>query len=304
MRNETFDILKAIPKWKITFWLLLAILLTPITEVVVYRLITSVIDSSLTLTALGEEFVRIVGYQKYNGLKESLWTIMLSYLFLFSIFSFYVYIFYLHEKKLYYEACIKQMIEEIRYIANGNFNHKISILQHDYLEDLATGVNQIVEQLKVSVEEERQTEQAKSELITNVSHDLRTPLTSIVGYVSLIHHDNYRDEVELRYYIQVIYDKVIRLNMLMNDLFEYTRVQNKGIQLNNGPIDIIELLGQLTVQFRMQFQEANIECRPSFPSQKLMVLADGDKLVRVFENLIMNAMTYGNDGQYIDISAY
>lgn len=148
MRNETFDILKAIPKWKITFWLLLAILLTPITEVVVYRLITSVIDSSLTLTALGEEFVRIVGYQKYNGLKESLWTIMLSYLFLFSIFSFYVYIFYLHEKKLYYEACIKQMIEEIRYIANGNFNHKISILQHDYLEDLATGVNQIVEQLR------------------------------------------------------------------------------------------------------------------------------------------------------------
>ncbi|KEK22442.1 sensor histidine kinase [Bacillus gaemokensis] len=304
MKNETFDILKVIPKWKIVFWLLLAILLTPITQIVIYRLVTSVIDSSLTLTALSTEFVRIVGHEKYRGLTESLWALMLSYLFLFSIFSSYVYTFYRHEKKLYYEVCIKQMIEEIRYIANGNFNHKISVLQHDYLEDLATGVNQIVEQLKVSIDEERRTEQAKSELITNVSHDLRTPLTSIVGYVNLIHHDNYRDEVELRHYIQVIYDKVNRLNLLMNDLFEYTRVQNKELSLNSVPIDMVELLGQLSVQFRMQLQEANIECRPSFPSQKLMVLADGDKLVRVFENLIINAMTYGSDGKYLDIIAY
>ncbi|MEH7457673.1 HAMP domain-containing sensor histidine kinase [Bacillus sp. JJ1127] len=304
MRNEAFEILKVIPKWKIIFWLLLALLLTPITEVVMYRLVTSVIDSSLTLTELSKEIVRIIGYEKYRGLKESLWAMMISYLYWFSIFSFYVYIFYRHEKKLYYEACIKKMIEEIRYIANGNFNHKVSILQHNYLKELATGVNQIVEQLKVSIEEERQTEQAKSELITNVSHDLRTPLTSIVGYVNLIHDDNYRDEVELRHYIQVIYDKVNRLNMLMNDLFEYTRVQNKELSLNYVPIDMIELLGQLTVQFRIQLQEANIECRPSFPSQKLMVLADGDKLVRVFENLIINAITYGSDGNNIDITAY
>ena len=123
------------------------------------------------------------------------------------------------------------------------------------------------------------------------------PLTSIVGYVNLIHHDNYRDEVELRYYIQVIYDKVTRLNALMNDLFEYTRVQNKELSLYSVPIDIVELLGQLTVQFRIQVQ-ANIECRPSFPSQKLMVLADGDKLVRVFENLIINAIAYGRRSLY------
>ena len=96
---------------------------------------------------------------------------------------------------------------------------------------------------------------------------MRTPLTSIVGYVNLIQHDNYRDEVELRHYIQVIYDKVTRLNALMNDLFEYTRVQNKELSLYSAPIDIVELLGQLTVQFRIQVQEANIECRPSFPSQ-------------------------------------
>ncbi len=110
--------------------------------------------------------------------------------------------------------------------------------------------------------------------------------------------------MELRHYIQVIYDKVTRLNALMNDLFEYTRVQNKELSLYSVPIDIVELLGQLTVQFRIQLQEANIDCRPFFPSKKLMVLADGDKLVRVFENLIINAIAYGNDGDYIDITAY
>ncbi|MEC3458467.1 HAMP domain-containing sensor histidine kinase, partial [Bacillus thuringiensis] len=304
MRNEAFDILKDIPKWKLIFWLLLAITLTPITELIIYRLVTSVIESSLTLTELCKEFIRIFGYEKYKGVKESLWMMIVSYLFLFSIFSSYLYIFYRHERKLYYETCIKKMIEEIRYIANGNFNHKVSVVNHNYLEELAIGVNEIVEQLKVSIDEERQAEQAKSELITNVSHDLRTPLTSIVGYVNLIHHDNYRDEVELRYYIQVIYDKVTRLNALMNDLFEYTRVQNKELSLYSVPIDIVELLGQLTVQFRIQVQEANIECRPSFPSQKLMVLADGDKLVRVFENLIINAIAYGSEGRYIDLTAY
>lgn len=304
MRNEAFDILKDIPKWKLIFWFMLAITLTPITELIIYRLVTSVIESSLTLSELGKEFIRIFGYEKYKGIKESLWMMIVSYLFLFSIFSSYLYIFYRHERKIYYETCIKKMIEEIRYIANGNFNHKVSIVNHNYLEELASGVNHIVEQLKVSIDEERQAEQAKSELITNVSHDLRTPLTSIVGYVNLIHHDNYRDEVELRHYIQVIYDKVTRLNALMNDLFEYTRVQNKELSLYSVPIDIVELLGQLTVQFRIQVQEANIECRPSFPSQKLMVLADGDKLVRVFENLIINAIAYGNDGGYIDLAAY
>ena len=78
-------------------------------------------------------------------------------------FSSYLYIFIV-TRKLYYETCIK-MIEEIRYIANGNFNHKVSIVNHNYLEELAIGVNEIVEQLKVSIDEERQAEQAKVNLL-------------------------------------------------------------------------------------------------------------------------------------------
>ena len=81
------------------FWLLLAITLTPITEFI-YRLVTSVIESSLTLSELGKEFIRIFGYEKYKGIKESLWMMIVSYLFLFSIFSSYLYIFIVMKKAL------------------------------------------------------------------------------------------------------------------------------------------------------------------------------------------------------------
>ena len=88
------------------FWLLLAITLTPITELIIYRLVTSVIESSLTLTELGKEFIRIFGYEKYKGIKESLWMMIVSYLFYFLFFILSLH-FYRHEKKLYYETCIK-----------------------------------------------------------------------------------------------------------------------------------------------------------------------------------------------------
>ena len=89
---------------------------------------------------------------------------IVSYLFLFSIFSSYLYIFIVMKESFTMKLVLK-MIEEICYIANGNFNHKVSIVNHNYLEELASGVNQIVEQLKVSIDEERQAEQAKANLL-------------------------------------------------------------------------------------------------------------------------------------------
>ncbi|WP_198290778.1 hypothetical protein [Bacillus anthracis] len=98
MRNEAFDILKDIPKWKLIFWLLLAITLTPITELIIYRLVTSVIESSLTLSELGKEFIRIFGYEKYKGIKESLW-MRLSLIYFYFLFSHPTYTFFIVMKE-------------------------------------------------------------------------------------------------------------------------------------------------------------------------------------------------------------
>ena len=88
------------------FWLLLAITLTPITELIIYRLVTSVIESSLTLTELGKEFIRIFGYEKYKGIKESLWMMIVSYLFYFLFFILSLH-FYRHEKNFTMKLVLK-----------------------------------------------------------------------------------------------------------------------------------------------------------------------------------------------------
>src|SRR5699024_8102595 len=110
--------------------------------------------------------------------------------------------------------------------AEGNFEHQIQTRHKNNLDSLATNINNIVLKLKEAIEEERNIEHTKNELITNVSHDLRTPLTSIVGYLRVIEQDQYRDEVALRHYTGIAYEKALSLEHLINELFEYTRMQD------------------------------------------------------------------------------
>ncbi len=145
---------------------------------------------------------------------------------------------------------------------------------------------------------------AKTDLITNVSHDLRTPLTSIIGYLNLIEEGKYKDEVELMYYVDIAYDKSLNLNILINDLFELTKMQNRTINFDKVELNLVELIGQLVSQFEIQFKQANMRCRIDFSVEKLMINADPIKLVRAFENLITNAMRYGKEGYYVDIKVF
>ncbi|TFJ92375.1 sensor histidine kinase [Lentibacillus salicampi] len=189
-------------------------------------------------------------------------------------------------------------------MAKGNFDYKIPVYSKDELGKLAAYMNQISEQLERALSEERNAIQAKNELITNVSHDLRTPLTSIIGYLRLIDEDRYKDEVELRHYTAVAFDKSKRLERMVNDLFEYTRVNFGEIRLDYSEIDLIELLTQCTTQFIPLLREMDVEIDSQFPEGGLKVLADGDKLARVFENLIANGIKYGKEGKSIDLKAY
>lgn len=221
------------------------------------------------------------------------------------VFLLYFYLFYqrmdrIHRRELY----LNQIIGDVTEIAKGDFSREIVVKPIDDLGELAEQINRIVVKSKTAIAEERIAEQTKNELITNVSHDLRTPLTSIIGYLGVIDQDRYRDEIELRYYISIAYEKAQRLKHLIDDLFEYSRLNTKELRIVKQPIDIVELLGQLAIEFRLQLQQADMECVTSFPNGKLMVHADGNKLVRVFENLIANAIDYGIDGKRIELRAY
>lgn len=193
--------------------------------------------------------------------------------------------------------------DTVRQIADGHLemNHQIVVRQRNIFGVLARNVNRLSERLHYALEEERKAEQAKNELITNVSHDLRTPLTSVVGYLGLIEQDRYRDEVELRHYIAIAYDKSQHLHELIDDLFEYTRMRHDTIALKREPINMVEMLGQLLVQYHLPMQEAGIKGELHSEEKQIIVNADAGKLARVFENLISNAMSYGREGKRIDV---
>ncbi|TFE29913.1 sensor histidine kinase [Cohnella luojiensis] len=194
-----------------------------------------------------------------------------------------------------------QLSRSVEHISKGHFNDLIPVKQNNEVSYLADNLNSLVLELKRSLDEERKAEQTKNELITNVSHDLRTPLTSIIGYLGLIEQDRYRDEVELRHYVQIAYSKAERLNVLIHDLFEYTRMRHDVIPLNKQAFNLVEMMNQLLVHYRLSLESAKMKGKLISNVGELTLMADPDKLVRVFENLLSNAITYGYTGGKVEI---
>lgn len=268
--------------------LVLHIVLSIVLTIPSMYIVASLLDSLSRDFPLLRDFLRTV----YHALGEK-----------YSIFAvgfvlFIVYMVLLNWRRYRYYA---QMSEAVERIADGRFDVRVPVKQRNELRDMAANVNELVDRLKTSLEEERRAEQTKNELITSVSHDLRTPLTSVLGYLGLIEQDRYRDEVELRHYVQIAYDKSQRLNVLINDLFEYTRMRHDAVPLKQIDFHLGEMLGQLLTQYRMMLEQAGLQGELHLPRSPLQIHADPDKLVRVFENLLANAMTYGQSGKKIDV---
>jgi len=215
-------------------------------------------------------------------------------------FAFFIaYMVALNWRRFSYYEKLSRSVENIA--KSGNFDEPVPVKQSNEVTELAENMNSLVLELKRSLDEERKAEQTKNELITNVSHDLRTPLTSILGYLGLIEQDRYRDEVELRHYVQVAYAKSERLNVLIQDLFEYTRMRHDVVPLNKKTFNLVEMMNQLLVHYRLSLENAKMTGQLVTNSGELLIEGDPDKLVRVFENLLANAIQYGAAGGRVDI---
>ncbi|AZK48137.1 sensor histidine kinase [Paenibacillus lentus] len=195
---------------------------------------------------------------------------------------------------------LREINHGLQEIAKGHFQYDIPVRPDHVLGEIAESINQMSAQLHHSIQEERKAEKTKNDLITGVSHDLRTPLTSILGFLELIEKDRYFDEVELRYYIGIAYDKSVALKKLIDDLFEYTRINN-DMPLDLKRIDMNDFFRQLAEEFVPNLESEGVSCRVHAPDYPVNIKADGDHLVRAYENLISNAIRYGNAGKRIDI---
>lgn len=124
----------------------------------------------------------------------------------------------------YRQMQLRHVIEELHYIADGHFDHRIPFVVKTDLQKVIDSINALVDSTVASMEEERQIEQSKDDLITNVSHDIRTPLTSIIGYLGLLKSSELNEDQTK--YIQIAYDKALQMKALAEDLFEYTTLRS------------------------------------------------------------------------------
>ncbi|AAK78807.1 hypothetical protein BJV85_003178 [Clostridium acetobutylicum] len=218
------------------------------------------------------------------------------------VMYFFVFVIWSHlllKRKVQYFINLSESTSEI---AKGNFKVIIPVKREDEFGNLAKGINEIVEKFNFILKKEKEIEKTKIDLITNVSHDLRTPLTSILGYLELVENDQYKDEVALWYYIDIAYNKTKRLKVLIDDLFQLTTLNEHSMKLCKKEINIAELLKQLIGEYMLNFQKAGIRCRLKLTDEKLYVLGDAVLLIRAFENIIINCIKYSKTSEIMDVS--
>lgn len=198
---------------------------------------------------------------------------------------------------------LDHIIGELHYIAQGHLDHRIPFRVNGNQQHVITSVNALVDTITQAMQEERASEKSKDELITNVSHDLRTPLTSIIGYLGLIEDHQYQSEEDIVKYSHIAYDKAKQMKNLVEDLFEYTKVQQHGAPVNLMTVDLGQLLEQVGASFELEADKKgmaiNVSCEPT----PLLITADPEKLGRLFSNLVANALKYGHGASYIHLTA-
>lgn len=199
---------------------------------------------------------------------------------------------------------IMKIQQALELISTGALDTKLDVSEfHGQEKEVAEAVNHIRDGLMESVNESLKNEKLKADLITNVSHDIKTPLTSIVNYVDLLKRENLGNE-NARNYIRILDEKSQRLKQLTEDLVETSKITSGNVKLDMQKIDMVELLYQTGGEFNERFEARNLTIVTKIPNKSMYIYADGRQLYRSLENLYTNAAKYAleNTRVYVELS--
>lgn len=187
-------------------------------------------------------------------------------------------------------------------MADGNLEVEIND-DLGVFEPLKGEITKIRNGFKKAVEEEVKSQSMKTELITNVSHDLKTPLTAIITYVNLLKKEGITEE-ERRNYIRILDQKSMRLKSLIEDLFEISKANSNNVTLHLVEVDIVSLMKQVRLELEDKIGRSQVEFRWNMPDDKAVLILDSEKTYRVFENLLVNIVKYALPGTraYVEIT--
>jgi signal transduction histidine kinase len=194
---------------------------------------------------------------------------------------------------------VKRGVEEVK---SGNLSYKIDVSGEGELDELARGINEISEASNLAIQSELKNQRLKTDLISNVSHDLKTPLTSIITYVDLLKQEGLASP-EAPKYLEILDQKSIRLKKLTEDLFDAAKASSGAIPVKFERVDLLSLINQGLGEMGDRMEASGLEFRLGASKEKYYVRADGQLLWRVVENLLSNVLKYAQEGSrvYIDL---
>jgi len=196
---------------------------------------------------------------------------------------------------------LNRLVAAAREYAAGRAVGDVPVKGRSVMAELAGHWNRMRQSAEASRANEAKSERLKTELITNVSHDLRTPLTSVISYVELLKNPDLPGE-ERASYISIIDQKSKRLKALIDDLFEATKMASGSVELNRERVDLVQLIEQALAESGAKDGAAGIEFRVKLPEHPVFAIVDGQKMWRVFDNLISNIIRYSLEGTRAYIS--
>lgn len=194
------------------------------------------------------------------------------------------------------------LLSKVNEISEGNLNVEIPD-DLGVFEPFKPQLLRIQSGFRNAVEEEVKSQKMKAELITNVSHDLKTPLTAIITYIELLKDENITPEQRAEY-LQILDKKSLRLKVLIEDLFEVSKVSSGNVTLNPVDIDVCNLLKQVSLELSDKMEASELNVKMNIPNERIVANLDSQKTYRVFENLLSNVAKYSMPGTRVYVNCY
>ena len=186
---------------------------------------------------------------------------------------------------------VKKVTEALQCINDGNLECEIPEDGSNEIVELVDNIKKLKKGYELAVEDTLKNERLKTELISNVSHDLRTPLTSIINYVNILQQDNVTEE-ERKEYLTILEKKSKKLKVLIDDLFEMSKINSGKMKLNKENIDIMSLIHQAIGEYSFLYEDKNIEFKVESNYEEIIMSLDGKMISRAIENIVINSLKY------------
>ncbi len=196
---------------------------------------------------------------------------------------------------------LNRIMKDTKDMAEGRLNRDVKVMGKSPLAGHAENLNHLREGVRTSMHEQAKSERLKTELITNVSHDLRTPLTSIITYTDLLKNPDLTEE-ERKQYIHILDKKSERLKLLIEDLFEVSKMASGNMELHRTRVDLTQLVQQAVGEHEEDLVQANLDLRMTKPHEPIYAYVDGQKWWRLIDNLIVNVLKYALEGTRVYVT--